>query len=87
MAKAVAAAMTKSLRPAFHRSCHPARSSSDHAMSMSRPAMAAFGIYASSGALSAISNRSSSAENTAASGVRAPASRFGIDLFSEPQDT
>ena len=49
--------------------------------------MAGIGISASSGALTAMSSNSQSDANTAASGVRAPASRFGIDRFSEPHDT
>ena len=45
------------------------------------------GICASKGALSATSATSSKAENTAASGVRAPACRLGMERFIEPQDT
>ena len=48
--------------------------------------MAACGINASSGADRATSATSSKAENTAASGVLAPASKLGTERFSEPQD-
>ena len=47
---------------------------------------AAIGIAASSVALTATSASSHSAEHTAASGVRAPTSRLGIERFSEPHD-
>ena len=49
--------------------------------------MAANGIHASTGAMSATIGTSSSAANTAASGERAPASRFGMERLSEPQET
>ncbi|MNY79767.1 hypothetical protein D3C86_2205550 [compost metagenome] len=48
--------------------------------------IAAIGICASSGALSATSATSHSAENTLASGVRAPASKLGTERLSEPHE-
>ena len=45
------------------------------------------GIRASIVALTATSASSSSAENTEASGVWAPACRLGMERFIEPQDT
>ncbi|CFO10603.1 Uncharacterised protein [Bordetella pertussis] len=50
------------------------RSSSDQATTISRPAMAACGISARTGLLTSTSKTSSKAANTAAIGVRAPAS-------------
>ena len=44
-------------------------------------------MSASNGAVKATNNSSQNDENTAASGVRAPASKFGSERFSEPHDT
>ena len=53
----------------------------------SKPASAAIGILASSALLMATSAKTSTAEKTAASGVRAPACRLGMERFIEPHDT
>ena len=50
-------------------------------------ASAAIGICASKDALTATSANSNIAEKTAASGVRAPACKLGMERFMEPQDT
>ncbi len=63
-----------------------AMSSRPHATSSSIAAIAAIGICASSGALTATSATSHSAENTLASGVRAPASKLGTERLSEPHE-
>ena len=49
--------------------------------------MAASATHAISGAAARASASTNSAANTAASGVRAPASRLGSDRFSEPLET
>ena len=46
--------------------------------------MAAIGMRSSSEALAATSARSATDEATAARGVRAPASKLGIERFKEP---
>jgi hypothetical protein len=48
--------------------------------------IAASGICASNGALTMTSTTSSSAENTLATGVCAPASKFGTERFSDPHE-
>ena len=53
----------------------------------SNPASADIGILASSELLTATKANSSSAEKTAAMGVRAPACRLGMERFIEPHDT
>ncbi len=87
VASAVTSAIAKSCRLCCHRRRQPGMSNSDQATAISSAAIAGSGIRASSGALDAISSSSHSEANTAASGVRAPASRFGIERFSEPQET
>ena len=87
VANRVAAAMPKSCRLWRHRRCQAGRSNSCQATSISNPATPASGISASKGALKASSASSHSDANTAASGVRAPASRLGSERFSEPQAT
>ena len=77
----VLAAEAPQLAPARRRRTATTRSAA------ARPAIAAIGISASSGALTAASSSSQSEANTAASGVRAPASRLGNDRFSEPHET
>ncbi len=87
VATKVAAATAKSWRLKRQRRCQLARSNSDHEISSSKAAIAGSGISASSGALSAARASSQSDANTAASGVRAPASRFGSERLSEPHET
>ena len=87
VARKVAAATAKSWRLKRHSWRQLARSNNDHEMSSSKAAIAAIGIRASSGALSAASSSNHSEAKTAASGVRAPASRLGNERFSEPHDT
>ena len=74
VATKVAAAIAKSRRLKRQRLRQPGPSNSDQAISSSRPAIAASGIRPSSGAISATSRSSQTEANTAASGVRAPAS-------------
>ena len=74
VASAVTAAIRKSGRSSCHSRFQRPRSSRAAATSISSAATAASGIAASSGALATASRSSSSAENTLAIGVRAPAS-------------
>ena len=87
VATSVVRATAKSLRLRANSLRQRFRSSKASATSTSRPASAAIGICASTGALTATSPSSSSAENIDAIGVRAPVSRFGMERFIEPQDT
>ena len=86
VATSVAAAIAKSGRLRRQRRCQLRQSNSDHEMSRSRPAIAASGIRPSTGAIRATSSSSQIDANTAASGVRAPASKLGIERLSEPHD-
>ncbi len=83
VAKATANSVWLKLKSCFQRGI----SSSVIATNMSRAASAAMGMRASSDELTATRASRSSAEKTAASGVRAPACRFGMDRFMDPQDT
>ena len=77
----------KSCRLQRHRRCQPGRSNSDQATTISSPAIAGERNQRQQRRARRTAAAASSEENTAASGVRAPASRFGIERFSEPQDT
>ena len=83
----MAAAIAKSRRLKRHRRRQPSLSKQRPAISSSRAEIAASGIRPSTGAIAATSRSSQPEANTAAIGVRAPASRFGIERLSEPQDT
>ena len=87
VATSVASATEKSLRLKPNSSRQRARLSRLMATSTNSAASAAIGICASTGALKATRPSSSSAENTEASGVRAPDSRLGMERFMEPHDT
>ena len=87
VASRVASATPNSVRLSLKRCRQRARSSKATATSMSKAASAAMGICASKGALTATSASSSNAEKTAASGVRAPACKLGMERFMEPHDT
>jgi len=87
VATMVASATPKSPRLRKNSWRQRATSSRASATSTSSADRAAMGICASSGALSATRAKSNSAENTDDSGVRAPASRLGMERFIEPHDT
>ena len=83
----VARATANSVRLKLNTSRQRSTSNKDTDTSSSRPAKAAIGILANSWLLTATSANNNSAEKTAASGVRAPACKLGMERFMEPQDT
>ena len=87
VANAVTAAMLKSARLCCHSFFQPGMSNKDHATSSKSAAIAGKAMCDNRGAVKANNNNSRTAENTAAKGVRAPASKLGMDRFTEPQAT
>ena len=79
--------MAKSSRPRRQSFSQPRQSNRDQATTTRRPAIAAYGIMPSSVVLAVTSTSSQADANTAANGVFAPASKFGIDRFIDPHDT
>ena len=87
VARAVARAMANSLASSRQARRQAGPSNSDQATTISSALTPASGIHASTGPASATSSTRNPADATPANGVRAPASRFGSDRFSDPHTT
>ena len=83
----VARATVNSTRLKTNTSRQRAMSNKNIATISSKPASAAVGILASNALLTATKTNNKTAEKTAASGVRAPACKLGMERFIEPHDT
>ena len=87
VATSVASATANSVRLRRASSRQRDTSNRNTDTSSSKAASAAIGILASNALLTATNANSSTAEKTAASGVRAPACRLGMERFIDPHDT